>query len=315
MRDVTPPAGLPPDQHPIWADTIARLQTLGLLDRADPNHLRAYVAAVHQHQQATYLLDNSGPVIIRKVGDREEAAPSPVLGVAEKAERRVAHLARTLLLTGRGAPAAGMGRAPVMERPRPPGEAGQWCEEHKRWECTKNKHGGTRCHKSRLRGTDACTMHGGRNAKARSLAVVAQHDFPLAVEPVDIHPAEALLWRVKYLTAFLRAIDAEVARIGREEATWGLERQEASELGERVVHGARLSPWLELQDRTNRALVAAASAALQANAEERLVRMAEAQGARLFAAYQRGLGKLGLSPAQWDLAVAGYAEVLGELVS
>jgi hypothetical protein len=158
-------------------------------------------------------------------------------------------------------------------------------------------------------------MHAGGGGQARHLAVVAQRDFPLAVQPVDIHPAEALLWRVRYLTAFLRAVDAEVARLSRAEATWGEERREDSELGTKVVRSARLNTWLELQDRTNRALVAAAAAALSANAEERLVRMAEAQGARMFAAYQRGLGKLALTEGQWELARAGYAEVLSELVS
>jgi hypothetical protein len=73
--------------------------------------------------------------------------------------------------------------------------------------------------------------------------------------------------------------------------------------------------WLDLQDRTGRALVAASAAALQASAEERLVRMAEAQGARAYAAYQRGLPRLGLTEGQWEAARAGYAEVLQELVS
>lgn len=315
MRDVTPPPGLPEAQQPIWADTIARLDALGVLDRADSNHLRAYTAAVAQHREATALIEETGTMTVVGTPPNERAVPNPVLPVAERAEKRIAHLARTLLLTTRtGAAAAPLGQAPVMDR-RDPGGQGAWCEEHGKWECTKRKHGGSRCHRLRLRGTDACALHGGRNAKVRSLAVVAQREFPLAVEPVDIHPAEALLWRVRYLTAFLRAIDAEVARLSAPEVTWGLERQEDSELGTKTVRSARLHTWLDLQDRTNRALIAASAAALQANAEERLVRMAEAQGARMFAAYQRGLGKLGLSEGQWEMARAGYAEVLSELVS
>ena len=44
---------------------MTRLQNLGLLDRADPNHLRAYVAAVHQHQEATSLIDRTAVMIER----------------------------------------------------------------------------------------------------------------------------------------------------------------------------------------------------------------------------------------------------------
>jgi hypothetical protein len=52
-----------------------------------------------------------------------------------------------------------------------------WCDQHRRWECTKNAKGtATRCHGSAITGTDRCRMHAGEKSaltKAKGEAITA----------------------------------------------------------------------------------------------------------------------------------------------
>lgn len=318
MDGITPPPGLPPAQRGIWDDTATRLQAAALLDRADVNHLRAYVAAVHQHQEATRLIDQTGPMVVTGTPPNQRAIPNPALPTAERAERRVAHLARTLGLTSRAAPGTPMQEAAPMRQPDPRYPGAAWCDLHHRWECVHDsKRSKERCHGPAVEGTNACRMHPGSTGKVKHLAAVALREFPLAVVPVDIHPGEALLEQVRYLTAFLRAVNAEVDHLSREDAVFGVEKVIDGEMGRTTVRSSKLSVWLELQDKTRRSLIAASAAALQANADERLVRMAEAQGAKVYGTYQRGLERItpALSDAQWESARQEMPAVLRELVA
>lgn len=55
-------------------------------------------------------------------------------------------------------------------------DPGRWCDEHQRWECTKQRKGSGTCHGSRIAGVDRCRMHGGKRAevlKAEGEAVTA----------------------------------------------------------------------------------------------------------------------------------------------
>ena len=195
-----------------------------------------------------------------------------------------------------------------------------WCGVHGRYECTGQRSKGRgKCHQARMIGLNTCQHHQGRGGPARHLAALQEREYPLRVQEIDIHPAEALLWRVRYLTALLRSIDHEVAELRRQEIGWGLEREtvEVAEGHGRAITrtmGAKLSWWIIYQEKIDKALQSACVAALQAAAEDRLVRMAQAQGAKAFAAYQAGLAKLQLTDAQWDLAREGMPQVLQELL-
>lgn len=60
-----------------------------------------------------------------------------------------------------------------------PMHRGRWCEDHKRYECTRNRSRGRGiCHGSPVTGSDCCRMHLGDNAQA----VIAENRLQQAAE-------------------------------------------------------------------------------------------------------------------------------------
>jgi hypothetical protein len=202
-----------------------------------------------------------------------------------------------------------------MEHDRPAGEQGHWCEEHTRWECTGNKHGGVRCHKSRLKGLAHCNFHVGRGGVVKALAAKR----PLDVEPLDMSPGEALLWRVRYIAAEVKALDVIVAGLEAEQVVWGREREVATDSGEfpgsQVTYSAKLNVWVQYRQQRERALIDACADAMRANVDERLVRMAEMQGGRIVTALNGIFEDLGLSADQRALLPEVVPRRIRELVA
>ncbi|MBP2704445.1 hypothetical protein JOL79_11530 [Microbispora sp. RL4-1S] len=85
----------------------------------------------------------------------------------------------------------------------------RWCEEHKRWECTKRskRRPGDHCHASAIRGTKVCRNHGGQSTellKAKGEAVTAWS--ALSGRPVISHTEAVLgMLQMSWLRAHLYA--------------------------------------------------------------------------------------------------------------
>jgi hypothetical protein len=193
-----------------------------------------------------------------------------------------------------------------------------FCEEHRVLHGTCHRHKGLPCHGSLPAGMRTCRMHSGAHGPAKIVmgrAAKARHFVP-----VEIHPAEALLREVAWWNGQCLWLDEMVSALQRGEMTWGMVRRTGEwesgvPSGLTVIEESGLHALVAWQQRAHRDLAQVSRWALDAAADERLVRLAEAQGARLHAAYKRGLDRIGLTEAQWERARAGYAEVLAELVA
>jgi hypothetical protein len=201
------------------------------------------------------------------------------------------------------------------------------CTEHRTMHGTCHKHGGQPCHGQLRGGLRTCRMHSGdpRTAKVRVLA--AQITPRLGEphwQPIEIHPAEALLQEVWYYTGLCAWLDQIVNGLQRGEMVWGLSRHVAQRDGGEdggptltVESRAGLNTWIEWQERSHREKARVARMALEGEAEERMLRLAEAQGARAFAAYQAGLEAIvpALTGEQWASAREGFPAVLAKLAA
>jgi Phage terminase, small subunit len=333
-----PPADLPPAQIPIWTDAAQRCAQAGTTP--DPAHLAAYTAAIHQHQQATQILNQTTPLIER----HGIIVPSPLLPVAERTEKRIARLAATLGLTTRTAPPlAGQGAGEAMgaqdDRDLPklrrwrelhgadPVPLGRWCEEHGRWEGTCHRKDGSDCHLPKWEGLGTCKRHGGRNAQIKHLVAVTDREggkigggpLPGGRELPDIHPADALLYQVRYWAGMTGWLDEVVAGLEQGSMTWGLVRRMETTGGEfpgvALIEQAGLNVWVEWQARAHRLLADVCAKALAAEVDAAALRLQQAQGMQAFRAFQAGLQRLALTAAQWEQARVVMPEVLRALTA
>src|SRR6185437_10049737 len=89
------------------------------------------------------------------------------------------------------------------------------------------------------------------------------------------------------------------------DVVWGIERRTDRSGGEfpgaDLISSAKPNVWVSLYQAERRHLVATCEAALRANVDERLVRLAEMQGGRIVAALNGIFDDLGLSPEQRGL--------------
>jgi hypothetical protein len=200
---------------------------------------------------------------------------------------------------------------------RPDGpDRGRWCEEHHRWECVHNKHGGTPCHQPRIRGLDSCRIHvGSKGRKFAAQAVALREAGHWA--PIETHPAEALLQEVYYWTGLCAWLDSIVASLERGEMVWGIVRRQVSSgaegAEERAEWAAGVNAWIGWQERSHISKARVARMALEVVAEDRLLRLAESQGLAIFTTYQESLEALDLTPRQWERARAEFPRMMARL--
>jgi hypothetical protein len=195
-----------------------------------------------------------------------------------------------------------------------------WCEEHRRWECSKNsqRHAG-RCHASAIRGTDACRNHAGKPtslAKAQGEAVTAWS--ALSGTPA-VSATEAVLgmlqmsWLRAHLYAALLEQQVEQAQADGEDDldgpglgaggvgkgaglvghTYGAVKDIGVYASGEAVRGLAM---LEAQERDR--CVRFAKTAHDMGIAEQQVRIAEHQGELLAEAIRRILAALDLSAEQ-----------------
>jgi P27 family predicted phage terminase small subunit len=282
MAELDPPAFLAGESRRIWVATVAQLMQAGTTARVNPDALLAYVSAVASHQRATALLSQTD-ILVERGG---KPVANPALDVQAKAAQVIARFSRQYGLNrAAGAPVAGpMGPNNPTLTTTP--DQGRWCDEHERWECTRNRSRGRGpCHGPSVLGMTACRAHAGVDihSNAGHLLALQARKNPIAGQPMDIGPAEALLWRVRVLAGEVQRLDDLIAGLEQDELVWGVVSEETTETdaGPQVksTSQSRISVWLVLRSQRERALQDACEAALRANIEERLVRLAESQGA------------------------------------
>jgi len=291
VASLEPPEFLNADTRRIWVATVEQLMGAGTHARVNPDALLAYVEAVAAHRRATELR-NATDVLIERDG---RPVPSPALEIQRQAATVIAQFSRQF----------GLNRVP-QQQPMRPGEPirpeGAWfCEQHKKWHGTCHNKDGSRCHGDLVEGLTTCRMHPGRNAEVKHLLAVQRRKNPLAGEPMDIGPAEALLWRVRVLAGEVQRLDDLIASLERDELVWGITSEESTDTDAgpyvKVTRQSRVNTWVLLRQQRESALHAACEAALRANIEERLVRLAEQQGAVIHRLLLAVLGDFGVDPA------------------
>jgi hypothetical protein len=188
-----------------------------------------------------------------------------------------------------------------MGQPAPMGQQGRWCTEHQRYECTCNRSRGRGlCHGPAVLGIPRCKAHAGIDINSDPAHLLAQQQRanPLAGEPMDIGPSEALLWRVRVLAGEVSRLDDLIAGLERDELVFGTVREETTQTADgeftKTTSEARMNVWLVLRAQRERMLQEACEAALRANIEERLVRLAEQQGAAIHRLLITVLGDFGI---------------------
>lgn len=186
-------------------------------------------------------------------------------------------------------------------------ERGRWCEEHKRYECTRPRNRGRGiCHGSAIADSGRCRMHLGKKAQVVIAEAKALEAAERAVVtyglPRDISPTEALLEEVRYTAGHVAWLREKVREIEDTDLVWGVTEEKdisASEFGGTdITRAAKPNAWLELYYRERKHLVDVTKAAISAGIEERRVRLAEAQGSLLNDVIRRILARLSLTSEQ-----------------
>jgi len=321
MMSTDPPPGLPGRYRDTWRRIILDLRAANSLGRATPRAVQALAVAEHQWQEATDLIEQTGTIY----DDHGTPKTSPALTVQNQAAQTIAALSRQLGLNRPGQDPDTRPSAPAVPKPGGgPMRAGddrdtgaRWCEEHGRMECRhKRSKGRGQCHGAAITGLDSCRMHAGN--KARVEVAKAQSRGPRWM-PVPVHPAEALLQEVAWWTGQCAWLDEMVGGLSDGRMVWGMVRRQDVRGGEfpgaTIIEEATLNTWVQWQQKAHAMKAQVSRWGLESEAEGRMVRLAEAQGARAFQAFRAGLQRLGLSEEQWAKARETMPQVLKELTA
>lgn len=206
-----------------------------------------------------------------------------------------------------------------------------WCEQHRQWECTKNRKRGGVCHGAAITDLDACRMHGGQRAdvlKAKGEALSAWRAVP-GVQAVS--PSEAVMqmlqvsWARFHLYAGLleqQVTDAQdndgglggsdVPDLGPGAGLIGHTRSGVKDIGIFATgEAARGLTLLEEKERDR--TVRYAKTAHDMGIADREIKLAEQYGALIAGAINRILDALELSPAQRALVPEVVPGILLEI--
>lgn len=150
-----------------------------------------------------------------------------------------------------------------------------------------------------------CYFHYGETDAGRKSAAI-ERAAGLVIfygKPIDTNPIEALLDEVSRTAGHVAFLGGKIAR-------WPAENQ----LDENDAITPALSGWIQLYQSERKHLVAVSKAALDAGVNERLVQIAEHQGARLADSVESILRSLNLSPEQWRLVPEVVPQILRGLI-
>lgn len=272
MSELTPPDYFNTEHRAVWAELRIEALALGVIAQLNPDKLNSLVVHIIALRQAQSLLAQSGAMVIRD----GKAAANPTNKVLEAEERTVNRLRKELRL------------GTHRQRGTNPKTAGKWCEQHGRWECVGHRQtDGAECHGLAVLGLDKCKRHSGVNTdkSPAHIAAIIERDNPLAGQPMDITPAQALLWRVRVLAGEVQRLDERIAQLEQDELVYGV-TAETEEHGDdtvtsKVTRGPRINAWLILRSERERMLNVACEAALRAGVEQALVEIAREHVATL----------------------------------
>lgn len=123
--------------------------------------------------------------------------------------------------------------------------------------------------------------------------------------PVDIDPGKALLDEIHWTAGDVAWLREKVQELQDDELVWGREKHEGGVGPQGIVdvttEKAGSSVWYELYFKERDHLAKVCALALRAGIEERKVKLAESQGARVADVIRRILNALGLTPEQQAL--------------
>lgn len=170
---------------------------------------------------------------------------------------------------------------------------------HAKCGARKRKGGGV-CGQAAGWGTDhpghgPCKLHGGTTqthvkAARTKAARIAVTTYGL---PRDIDPATALLEEVHRTAGHVAWLAQKIRELDDEDLTWGVvqetDKNATMFAGTDRKSAARPTVWLELYHRERIHLVRVSKAALDAGVSERMVRLAEQQGAMLAGVIRRAM--------------------------
>ncbi|GAB2762400.1 hypothetical protein GCM10027273_44910 [Nocardioides pakistanensis] len=192
-----------------------------------------------------------------------------------------------------------------------------WCDDHERWECSKNtKRGSVRCHGVALRGLDRCRLHRGiaRDiARAQGEANLLAWSSAAGKDAAPLDPGATVMDQLR--VAVMRAdLYGELLRVqvvdedytGLVGPTFAAGRDGARvETGEQVRGLARLEA--EWRDR----VVRFAKAAHDMGIAERHVELEQQKAQLVVQAFLAALGAINPVPADRDLALRTFLQGLG----
>jgi len=169
--------------------------------------------------------------------------------------------------------------------------------------CTaKSKRSGEQCKNTAIPGGATCRMHGGAASQVRRKAatrLAEEHARQAVITyglPRDIDPAAALLEEVHRTAGHVAWLAQKIRELDDTDLTWGIteETDKTATLspGTDRKATARPSVWLDLYHRERRHLVHVSKTALDAGISERLVHLAEQQGAMLADVIRRSTDSL-----------------------
>lgn len=303
--NLEPPPSMSPAGQAIWRDTLAQLLAAGTISRIDPNSLGAYVTAVTNHRRAAELLARSDILTIKgaRLDDTGQPVPgtgtptpNPALAIQAQAAQTIAAFARQFRLTAHNPagqpPAAPTGNAEPMRK-------GRWCETHNRYCCTGQRSDGGDCCRPARKTSGKCPRHDTRT-RATKLAEVLVRE-PTYGAPLKISAEEALMWELWRTAGHVRWLGERVAELESDALTWGQSQKVTKYWGEfpgqEIVERSGPHVLLDLYDRERTHLVKTATAIIGAGLADRLVRVAEEQGAAFGRVVELILADLGLSSA------------------
>lgn len=164
-------------------------------------------------------------------------------------------------------------------------------------------------------GIGRCKFHLGNTKTHRAAAVTvqAQRDVILFGARRDIHPAEALLELVQWTAGEVDYWRQRVRELDESDLTWGITRVKDDGDDRGTTEEARPNiAYSMLRDASDR-LEKYSTAALRAGVSERLVQVAEQQGAQFLAVLIRSLTRLGIDVSPGSEAARVVLEELRPL--
>lgn len=317
---IEPPDWYDEERRTVWTQYMAEALAAGTTAIINPDRLDALVGHTLAYRQASRLRGQTPPLVMRD----GRAVENPVLKVVNAEETAVQKYRREFGLTKKQLPLQELTITP--KAPPTPMDGARWCGEHNRRECVSQKRGGRGdCHGPAVLGQPRCQTHLGM-ALDDPRVVLGQEQArnPLKGEPLDIGPAEALLWRVQVIAGEVARLDILVAQIEADDLVFGVTMvEEAEDFGDSPARTtrqeARLNMWLQLRAQREHQLSDACSAALRANIEDRLVRVAEQEGMlmrRLMLAVLSDFGVRQDDPRLAEVIPRRYAEIVqGQVVA